>query len=43
MQTEYGKIFFSINEANLALKNILNDYNAMLQSPESLKYMNEDS
>ena len=42
MQTKNGRIFLQSNEVNLVLKEILNDYGAMLKSPASLKYVNEE-
>lgn len=42
MQTENGRAFFSNEKVNLAFKTILNDYGKMLDSPESLRYMNRE-
>jgi hypothetical protein len=41
MQKENGRAFFSNEKVNLALKAILDDYNKMLISKESLEFMND--
>lgn len=43
MQNENGRTFFSNEKVNHALKSILDDYNRMLLSGESLEFMNEES
>ena len=40
--TRGGQFFFSDNEMNSYLKEIINDYAKLLKSPESLKYMNKE-
>ena len=40
--TRGGQLFFSNNEMNSYLKEIINDYAKLLKSPESLKYMNKE-
>lgn len=40
MQTPNGRAFFSCEKVNHAFKHILNDYGAMLDTKESLRYMN---
>jgi hypothetical protein len=41
MQTENGRIFFANAEVNSAIRMMLIDYNKMLKSEKSLKYMND--
>lgn len=43
MQNENGRAFFANEKVNTALKAILDDYNKMLSSQESLEHMNEES
>jgi phosphatidylserine decarboxylase len=42
MQNQNGRSFFSNPNVNQALKTIMADYNLMIQSPKSLKYMNTE-
>lgn len=42
LNTDYGRVFFSIDEVNLLFKPIYEAYAAMLDSPESLLYMNSE-
>ena len=41
MQTESGRIFFANAEVNSVIRMMLVDYNKMLKSEKSLKYMND--
>lgn len=42
MQTQNGRLFFSNNVVNKHIKNILDRYAAMLKSPQSLRYLNDN-
>jgi phosphatidylserine decarboxylase len=43
MQNQNGRSFFSNPHVNNVLRKIIADYNEMLESPKSLKYMNTES